>query len=174
MNIQLKEVEKLNTICENFFAGLGYDEIECKLDTDFAYYHGSDLITYTLIELPFAEIGLKGYLEKNYPFMPKCSMFIFSLLHELGHYLTVDKIKRKKWLHCQKTKKILDRKVQKIYDDNIMIEKQMFYCTIYDERIATKKAVNLLIENYDFIIEYEKVLNNAICDFYRKNNITNT
>ena len=171
MTIELKGVEKLNKVFEQFFADLGYDEIECKISTEFAYYHANNLITYSLLEMPLLDIGFRNYLKKTYPCMPECSMMVFSLLHELGHHLTMDNINKKKWLKCKKAKKIVEKR--KCYTNHDVIQKQFDYCKLFDEAQATKKAVYILIENYDYIIDFEEIWYNAVMNFYAENNITN-
>lgn len=167
---ELKGTEKLNRVFEKFFEGLGYGEIECELSTEFAYWT-DDLITYTLIEMPLYDIGFKTYLKETYPKMPECSMMVFSLLHELGHHLTLDNIPKRKQEKCKRIKeKLLNRKCRSA---KAVIQKQKDYCNIYDEKIATQKAVQILEKNYDYILKFEKIWFKAVMEFYHKNGITN-
>ena len=171
MTTTLKGEEKLNKIFNQFFVELGYPEIETELTNEFCYYYGQDKITYTLLEMPLSDIGFKNYLKKTYPTMPECSMFIFSLLHELGHHVTMPLFfGSKKWRVCKKRKSIVER--MKDTTEEQEIKKQEKYCALYDEAIATKEAVKILIENYDYIVKFEKVWYNAVIDFYKENGVT--
>lgn len=162
-------IEKLNDVFNQFFVELGYPEIECFFSDEFAYYHTTEEISYTLLEMPLLDIGFKQYLKKTYPNLPECSMMVFSLLHELGHHLTMDSISRKKMLKCKKDKKRLEK--EKVNTPNEIINQQMRYCALYDEMIATRKATEILIENYAYILEFENVWYNAVMEFYTENNV---
>lgn len=160
-----KSVEKLNNAIEKFFADLGYEEIRCFLDMDFAYYFDTEEISYTLFELPYADIGFKQYLEKNFPKMPECSIFVISLLHELGHHLTFNDISEKKYNKCWEEKQNLKNMPTDTPEQ--IIARQFKYCGIYDEKIATEKAVEILIKNYEIISRNEYMIYSAIINFYK-------
>lgn len=168
----LNGVEKLDAIITSFFEMLGYSEIICFLDAEFAYYHTTKEIGYSLFEMPLYDIGFKTYLKKRYPNMKECSMFIFSLLHELGHYLTWDSISKKDKLKAKKMKKRLEKRREFTAQDTI--QKQIEYCNLADERIATAKAVEILEKNYDTIINFEEIWFNAVMDFYTENGVDMT
>ena len=55
--------------------------------------------------------------------------------------------------------------------DEQMIAKQIRYCKLYEEAIATKKAVEILIANYDYILEFEKTWFKAVMNFYKENGL---
>lgn len=166
---ELKGVEKLNNIITGFFEMLGYDEITCFMSTEFAYYNTTNEISYSLFEMPLCDIGFKTYLRNHYPNMQECSMFIFSLLHELGHYLTWNSISKREKLKAKKMKKRIGRKRE--YTAQDVIQKQVEYCALYIERIATAKGVEVLEENYDIIVNFEEVWFNAVMEFYTENGV---
>lgn len=161
----LKGIEKLNDVFNQFFVELGYPEIDVEFTNEFAYYYGQDIIAYTLLSMPDTDAGFINYLKKTYPSMPECSMFIFSFLHELGHHVTLPKLYgTKKWRQCKKRKSINAR--MKDSTSEQMMTKQENYCKLFDEAIATKKAVDILCENYDYIVEFETTCANALKEFY--------
>lgn len=166
---KLKGIEKLDNIITSFFEQLGYDEITCFMATDFAYYGNTNEISYTLFEMPLYDIGFKKYLKNHFPNMKECSVFLVSLLHELGHHLTWDGISKKQKLKGKKMKKRLERR--RDYTSEDIIQKQIDYCNIYEERIATAKAVEILEEKYNIIVNFEEVWFNAVMDFYRENSV---
>lgn len=168
---ELKGVDELNEVFEQFFVELGYPEIECDIDAEFAYYYGTDEITYTLFSIPEADEGFRQYLNINYPTMPNCSMFVFSLLHELGHHITMAQYSKKDFKKWKVEKAKIETK--KADTPKEMIENQIAYCGLFDEKIATAEAVKILIANYEYIQEFEKTWYNAVMKFYQKNNIEN-
>lgn len=169
---KLQGIEELNEVFNDFFAMLGYEEIECELNIDFSYYYGADIITYTLFENPLSDIGFMTYIHNTFKNVPPCSTMVLSLLHELGHHVTMPSIKRKKWLKCKKDKRRLER--VKTNTNKARIEKQIKYSSLFDEYIATKKAIEILNNNYDLILSFESVWYNAVMEFYKKNNVINT
>lgn len=169
--MELKGVDELNEVFEQFFVELGYPEIECDIDTDFAYYYGTDEITYSLFSMEEADEGFMRYVNLNYPQMPSCSLFVLSLLHELGHHITMPKYNKadhRKW-------EIEKAKIENIKANTPKerIEKQIAYCGLFEEKIATAEAIKILIANYDYIHNFEKVWYKAVMNFYKKNNVEN-
>ncbi len=171
MKRKLKGISKLNSVFEQFFVDLGYPEIECSLAPDFAYYYGTDEITYSLFAMPEANEGFKRYLKMTYPKMPKCSMFVFSLLHELGHHITMPKYSEKDFKKWTRAKAKIEKQIPHTSEEKI--KRQIIYCGLFDEKIATAEAVKILLMNYDYIHSFEKVWYKAVMDFYKKNNIKN-
>lgn len=167
--LNLWSVEKLNAVFSEFFADLGYPEITARLDTEFSYWYAEDIITYTLFEMPLTDIGFMTYIKDTYKDIPQCSIMVLSLLHELGHHITIESLSKKKMLKSKKDKKRLAKK--SAYSDRDIISRQITYCKIYDEMLATKKAIEILRDNYDYILSFESVWYEAVKEFYAKNNI---
>lgn len=167
----LNGVENLNKIIKDFFTELGYEEITPFLSTDFGYYYGDEKISYTIFEMPTADKGFQMYIEKHFHNVPKCSIFTLSLLHELGHHETIDDISEKIYIKCCEKKFKLANKEVKTEQD--AIKRQVEYCGIYDEKIATAKAIEILADHYSEVIKFEKTILEALSIFYEKNNIKN-
>ena len=163
----LRGEKKLTLFIEKFYKNLGYDEIECFLDADFAYYQTTNEISYSLLTMPVNDAAFSEYLKEKYPDAPQINMFVFSLLHELGHYLTLPLISKKKRRKWRKKKKMLEK--TRIYSDSDKYNLQLAYCNLPDERIATQKAVELLINNYDYVKQFEANVMKKIFEFYEKN-----
>lgn len=165
----MKGEERLNKFFERFFEDLGYPEVECFLDSDFAYYNTTNEIGYTLYTYPYSDEGFQKYLEMTFDYVPECLIITLSLLHELGHYINKCHTK-KQFLHYKKWANKLHK--QKARTREELINKQIKYCGLKDEAIATKTAVRLLINNYTFIQEWEKKCKHELELFYKKNNLT--
>ena len=163
----LNGIEEMNEFFENFFFELGYEGIECFLAPEFAYYVGTNEISYSLIENSISDKAFSEYLSIKYPDAPQISMFVFSFLHELGHYLTLPSISKKKWRKWHKKKKMLEKTV--VNSDTDLFNLQLAYCNLPDERIATQKAIELLIENYEYLKQFETRALKIIHNFYEKN-----
>lgn len=169
MEKELKGIERLTTFFENFFADLGYEEIECFLDDDFAYYNTTNEISYSLYTYDYADEGFQKYLDMTFDYVPKCLVITLSLLHELGHYIHKSHTK-KEFLRYKKWANKLHKSKARTREE--MIAKQIAYCHLKEEAIATKTAVQILINNYSFIQDWELKLQKEIEIFCNENGIT--
>lgn len=166
---KIKGEELLNEFLEDFIFQLGYDEITCFLNTDFCYYNSTKEIGYSLFESDTSGIGFIRFIRNNYTHIPPCSLFTFSLLHELGHYLTLDKFSQK-----EKYRYLIDSEKFAIEDndtDEQKIEKQIKYSSLPIEKAATDMAMDILKTYKDLIADFEKELKLRILDFYLLNNV---
>ena len=157
--------DNITEIIEELYSQLGFS-ISCFNSTDFAYYPTTEEISYTLFELPFSNDGYKQFLQKYYNFNIPCSMFTFSLLHELGHYVTLHTVSKKQKRRIKKAKKYMSKKICKTYNDSVML--QIVYCKLYDERIATEQAMSFINNNYSLIMKYDELIMKEIYSFYEK------
>lgn len=168
----LKDVEKLNRVINKLFANLGYEELESFLSTDFGYFYEQEKISYTILEMPLSDAGFKIFINKHFSNIPQCSIFTLSLLHEIGHHVTIDDISDKMYNKCQEKKNLLAR--QEVKTPQEIIARQVKYCGIYDEKIATAEAINILLENYTIILDFEQEFFAQLNEFYLKNNVKNS
>ena len=166
-------VKYLNEIIECFIHSLGYEDIQCDLDSEFSYLYGGavPIITYSLFEETAADIGFKKYLEDTFNPLPHCTMFTIALLHELGHYITIPKLPEKKLLKSIEEKEELEKSYRGTTDEELA-ELQYDYCSLYIERIATKMAIKIALNNRRTVKAFEKEFFTALEDFYKINNIT--
>lgn len=166
--MELKGVEKLDNFITSFVKKLGYD-INCTLDTDFFYYPVSKRIGYSLFTMELADKGFKEYIKINYPNLPTCSIFTFSILHELGHFLTYDLLSEIEICLCLDEKERLNNR--EITTEEDTIQKQIDYCSIYDEMIATKTATAILINSYDIVADFDNHFIEKVSEFYAENEV---
>ena len=156
-------IDKLNDCVDDFFNELGYGEITSSLENEFAYYPDTEEITYTLFDTAYIDLGFQKYVQINYPNCPTISVFTLSLLHELGHHITGYSLLPVEWYEASLKKKAFRK--TKCNDVQKAIEMQVEYCGLYDERIATNKAIEVLTENYqtclDFELHFHNILRNA-------------
>lgn len=160
MIISEKLMEKLNDCVDDFFNELGYGEITSSLEDEFAYYPETEEITYTLFDIAYFDLGFQKYIQTNYPNCPTISIFTLSLLHELGHHITRDSLNPVEWLYSSFEKKAFHSKKANNMEDAIAM--QMKYCNLYDERIATRKAIEILEENYKTCLDFELHFHNIL------------
>lgn len=114
--------KKINNYCKKF----GIDKVFC--DKEFSYYPETDRISYTIIQYTTDELVTQLINEKyNVDIEP--FYFIFSLLHEIGHHMTIDEL--------------TDEDLQ----DDLMC-RQMIIPYIEDEIRQGRAYINLIAEDY--------------------------
>ena len=113
--------KKINNYCKKF----GIDKIFC--DKEFSYYPETDRISYTIIQYTIDDIIIQLINEKyNVDIEP--FYFIFSLLHEIGHHMTIDELTEEE-------------------RENDLICRQMVIPYIEDEIGQGKAYINLTAED---------------------------
>lgn len=156
MDKQIPGLEKkLNIIINTFFKKIGCGELDVFMGDEWAYYSNTKEISYVLWDHSYSDIGFMNYVKKNYK-CPTVSIFTLSLMHEVGHYLTIDNLDPIKFYKAHLKKK----KIGKTTVNNIeaAIKIQTYYCNLYDEKIATAKAIELIKKNYKSVLRFEYVL----------------
>ena len=143
--LNYKKIEKIiNTfIHENID-----EELVVKKGVDFDYYYGSDVITYTLTENKrmdklFMDFSIEEGLTVN------CSVFLLSLFHEIGHYMTFDDLEEEDFAYSCDVKALLGTT-----DDDVKI-----YFRLPIEIAATEWAINYINEHPTEISTLEKAIN---------------
>lgn len=140
-----------------FYRQLGVTDIKIKNSDTFcfAYFDHFDCwIEYTLKEQKEEILlGYQDYFKKYHPDFAQypCNFFTFSLLHELGHALTVFDANQTYISRSMQAKRNLSRK-----KNMSQRKKQARYCELYVERIANEKAIELIKNNYEIIQKFEK------------------
>lgn len=166
----LKEVEKIDNILNDFLKEF---ECEASLDTDFAYYHNKNLITYSLVCGNAFDELFSNVINLLCPYV-RCDLFIWSLLHEVGHNQTLDDISDEDYRYCQDEKERIQNELshvtraenEKLYN---RIANEYFF--LPDEIAATMWAVDYVTKNTTKIKTLWQKLQVAIMEFYRVNNV---
>lgn len=153
-------IDKLNDCVDDFLNELGYGELTSSLEDEFAYYADTEEIVYTLFDIPYFDLGFQKYIQINYPNCPTISLITLSILHELGHHITKDSLMPEPWLEAALIKKSY-RNI-KCNDLKDAIEMEVKYCGLYDERIATNKAIEILTDNYQTCLDFELHFKNIL------------
>lgn len=153
--------ERLNAIIKTFFEDMGFHNIEVFMSDEFAYIWDGKThkVSYTIHDSAYNDLGFMKYVRKNYR-IPECSVFTLSLLHELGHYVTLPYLNQQKMAKCQRIKKAIDKKKVNSMEKAIAI--QMRYSALYDEKVATHLAVKLLKRYYKWVLKFEYYFNEEL------------
>jgi hypothetical protein len=151
----------LTQMIYNFLRKLGVTNVKVAYNTkDFCCTWEEEdkfTINYNINDIEESVIlGYVDFFKKNYNKVPYCTMFTFSLLHELGHCLTLPEANEN---YCFRSFKAKQRISEKVDNQKITLRQaQYYYCGLYVERIANDKAVEILNNNYEIIKSFDEKL----------------
>lgn len=151
--------ERITNIINEFLQPF---DLTAHLDTDFYYYWQNNTIGYALVVTEKFDRLWTEYLTKNYPNVT-APLFIWSLLHEIGHNETDDYIPYGGHVRIDHYKKTLN-------PDKEEDIRKYYQCA--DEVLATEWAYRYIITYPDKIADLWNRLQPAILEFYKQENIT--
>lgn len=152
--MRLKGVRAINKCIEKFMKEWG---LKAEMATDFSFAHESRTVTWSPI------VSVKNDLEFSQFFESlgckvKCDVFLYSLLHEIGHYHTLDSVSDEDYEYSFKRK-----------NDTSITNSEYFILPV--EIVATKWAVDYLNNNVEKVRAFWEELVPLLMNFYRINNI---
>ena len=130
------------------------EEYTCKLSADFGADHIKDVIHYAFVMPDTGARSFRANFVACYPIAADFDIFTLSFLHELGHLETSYEM-----INDQ-----ADR--DRIHDLLKTDPEQAYreYFALYNERIATEWAAQLLMDEYEMLKAWEK----KILEMFRK------
>lgn len=154
----MKENSKVSEIINKFTM----DNFKCtaKLDTDFMCDPEEEEIYYTFV---VSERLDKMFMDALNTFKPEVEMdiFLWSILHEIGHIMTMDDLDELDYWFCQDVKNAISKGE---------LEEEEYFI-LPDESLATEWAVNYANENKEKLELFWKELQPEILRFYADNGL---
>ncbi len=145
-------IKQITTVLNDYLKPFG---LVAEMDYEFAYYWESDLITFSLLDIPEASNLFLLDAESRFPQI-KAPFFIWALHHEIGHNCTYDDLSEEDIAESYAIKnKIL--KAKKHSDDD-----KMLYYTCPDEYAATEWAGNYIMTHQERIAKMWNVVSDII------------
>lgn len=168
-SVQLKGVGALETTMTKLLKGFGISSVE--LATEYAYYHISESITFqithSLVDSWFDDFVTKSFHIEDY------DSFVFSLLHEVGHHMTMDSIPEEIQDKVDKKKDWIEKVINFKHMPRFIVRKLEYtYFNLYDEVKATKWAVWYYRNHKDEVSKLIRKANFALMQFYKVNGVT--
>jgi hypothetical protein len=159
----LKGINEINDIINEFLEPF---ELTAELGTDFDYCYFEDKIHYALA---VGDVSSKLFLENAAARFPdiQADVFLWSLLHEVGHSETLDDLEDGVEELCMETKEELDAHVE----DWSIESRYQIYFNCPDEKAATDWAGNYMMENPEEIAAFWNTLQPALINFYKLNEV---
>lgn len=173
---KLKGLKKLNNKITALFQSLtGVDGFDCKLDDNFYYYNHKDRIGFTPIAMPEQDEDWIDWITSRYnlEYIPDnfTAFFIFSVLHEIGHHVTLQDYIDTHDTYDSET----------AYSEDLIVWNSMpreqrknirwAYHSIPYEVLATEWAIDFWNNNTMACAKLAKPINKAFQKFYKKNNV---
>lgn len=155
----MKGLSKITKLLNDFVRTID-EELSIEEDSDFAYYPLSNKITYSLV---VSEKSNADFMRSVEFFKPrvKCDIFLWSILHEIGHHETIDELS---------DADLADSEIIKFFvSDGGMSEELYYECP--DERAATGWAVQYAESHTAILAKFWEELQKAIMRFYKLNHI---
>ena len=160
--MRIKGIKKLNAHMNKFLSPFG---LKCTFGSDFAYWTESELIQYTIFLHQDSDIYFSDFIKKEFNFSVS-DIFLVSLLHEVGHYYTIDDFEEDELLNDELIKDDLSN------DQQITEKERNFrYFSLPVEYAATEWAINFLKDNPNIYHQWGIMLEH-FRHFYKKNNIS--
>lgn len=160
--IELKGEAEITNIIDEFLNPFGCTS---TMWLDFSYYYESNLITWSLLVSDTTDNTFKQFVEKEFSYIT-ADLFLWSLLHELGHHETCDYWSEEEQIKFDEQKDKLENSTEDYAKSCIE------YYYIQDEYEATKWAADYMEEHIEKISELWDKLQEAIMNFYELNEIT--
>lgn len=146
---RLKNVEQLEKVVTDFVSQFG---CTAEFGSDFSYYYDLDKVQFSLLMGDVDDRTFMEFVEKNFPGV-NCNIFIWSLLHEVGHHMTKDLWTDEEQEQFDEDKDHLRNlsECEEFLDEENWAGICHMYYEILDERVATAWAA-------DYIYFHEKEL----------------
>lgn len=141
MDTKVNEIlDNIKNITNEFLAKF---DLDGDFDEEFGYYRYEELVTYTVVVTNRFDILFNEFVTKNFPDVT-APIFLWSLLHEVGHAQTDNEIEDEIYDYCINRKLELDAN----NDDDVMA-----YFYLPDEFTATKWAYEYMRDNVSEVSE---------------------
>lgn len=152
----LKGIKAIKDCVEVFFSDNNWD-LNSRMAPDFCYLHDSNTVCWTLVASKLRCDEFAEFFEQM-GCAVKADIFIYSLLHEVGHAFTIEELSDMDWNYSQ------DRKAS----GELSMEE---YLRLPDELAATRWAVEYLNTHIDLVERFYRELQTAIMNMYKLNHI---
>ena len=135
--MELKHIDELNSLVEKFVKPFG---CKAEMNTDFAYYPMEEVVTWSIFMTESSDKYFNEFVQKEYPEVT-ADIFLWSLLHEVGHHMTYHEWSNKEQDFCDEIKETASELVNR---EGIDLRTERYSYFLYfsapDERRATEWA----------------------------------
>lgn len=162
------DFDKLVEMVDDFLAPFGLDS---DYDADFSYDIEEERVYFSILVAERSDRLFKEYIKKTFNFdVP--SIFMISLLHEVGHAETIKDITFKQFKKDLKAKNLLIERLEAISKDDPTYD--AIFSEYFDlgvEKVATQWAVNYYKENKKRCDDFYFIFEDALKAEYKRINL---
>ena len=158
MNCPL-DIDILVSLVDEFLEPFGCDS---DFDSDFSYDPEDERVYFSVLVSERSDRLFKQYIARKFGFKVP-SIFMMSLLHEVGHFYTLHTFSDFRMKTAHQAKKLIEAELEKLAPDDPAYD--VVYSNYFDlsiEKVATVWAVNYYRKNKkrcdDFYLKFETEL----------------
>lgn len=157
--------DKIDELVSDFCA-----EFDCdaEFNDEFCYWSDDETIGYTIIVGELSDEAWTEYVKDTFNYTIE-NIFVFSLLHELGHHFTLNNYSNRERKKEDEAVNFIEAKLKKSITKET--DKQLYkeYFNLPLERVATEWAVNYARSNKEKLDSFWERLQTAFNYFYSEN-----
>lgn len=157
MKLNTKQMDR---VINKFFKTVGANDLAARMGTDFCYYYYENVVDYSIIVSERMDRMFMDF-AKSIGLKVECGVFILSLLHEVGHHMTIDEIDDDVYKYCEDVKANLTDS-----DEDVMT-----YFNLPDEKIATEWAIDYINNNFEIVKVFSSHFQKVLLNFIKKYDI---
>lgn len=141
-----------------------------KASSEYAYYFNSGKVTYKITEDTLEDNLFKQFVLETFNYeIP--NIFIFSLLHEVGHHKTWEDLSDETCDYCDNEKMRIMKEMENAHTRYAIKDLEYQYFKLPDEMCATMWAVSYSMAHPRKIKRMWKKSEKALHKFYKKNGV---
>lgn len=159
----LKGLNWITRECNNFLKQFGVVAHSGKI---FCWYPYTNIVDYTLVVDELSDNAFKEYLY-HLGLQYDCDVFLLSLLHEVGHFMTDDELTPLETELCEEAKGKIEKRKELTFADH------WEYFSLKDETMASQWAVDFINNNPTEVEDFWLKVQKRILRFYELNNVVN-
>lgn len=161
--MELKGIEKVNQVVEDFVSQFGCGAI---MGDEFGYIYGRSIIEWSPLIGREVDDFFYSFVTKEFPEV-SMNLFVWSLLHEVGHHETIDMWSEEEQAGFDSIKEELDKRYQGEDSREACFE----YFNLPDEYEATRWAAEYIQSHEVELIKFTIKMRDAVRDFYKENGV---
>ena len=163
---KVKGIKKLNKAITKEIESFGIKK--AKVDTEYSYL--DRIVYFKLTKGTLEDEWFKNFILERFGYKVEFP-FVISILHEIGHYKTLDELYENNTLYnfCNSEKKRIKKEMETEEGTDRACQLEFEYFNLPDEIIATAWAVNWAKKHPKKVRKMWKNCQRALMEFYKKN-----
>ena len=165
--MELKGLDRLERVVNEYL-----DLFDCqgRMELDFAYYYESETVAWSIFMADTSDRCFNRFVNERYPHI-EADIFLWSLLHEVGHHCTHHLISNRDYEISEVLKEVAEERLASGEIDEYQC--YVYYFTAPEELEATSWAADYMLHNAEEVAAFWQRFCEAYDNFLRENNVEN-